>query len=181
MPRQVFDFAEPERFVVGTVGMPGERTFFLQARTGNRIVSVVLEKLQVAALADRLEQILSVVEGPGVSVSTTVDDGPLELPIFEEFRVGTLALGWDDDARKLVIEAYATSDDESDEVPGIGDDDEDGVDTLRVRLTVEQARAFILRARTMVNSGRPACPFCGQPLDPSGHICPRANGYRRRS
>lgn len=181
MPRQVFDFPEPERFVVGTVGMPGERTFFLQARSGNRIVSVVLEKLQVAALADRLEQILSVIEGTSSAFPHDVDDRPLELPIFEEFRVGTLALGWDDDAQKLVIEAYATSDDESDEVPDIGDDDDEGVDTLRVRLTVDQGRAFILRARTMVNSGRPPCPFCGQPLDPTGHICPRANGYRRRS
>jgi uncharacterized repeat protein (TIGR03847 family) len=181
VPRQVFDFAEPERFVVGTVGMPGERTFFLQARTGNRIVSVVLEKLQVAALADRLEQILSVIEGTSSGFQQDVDDRPLELPIFEEFRVGTMALGWDDDAQKLVIEAYATSDDEADEVPDIGDDDAEGVDTLRVRLTVDQGRAFILRARTMVNSGRPACPFCGQPLDPTGHICPRANGYRRRS
>jgi uncharacterized repeat protein (TIGR03847 family) len=179
--RQVFDFAEPERFVVGTVGMPGERTFFLQARAGSQIISVVLEKQQVAALADRLEQILSVVEGLSAAFPQEVDDRPLELPIFEEFRVGTLALGWDDDAQKLVIEAYAVSDDTDEEVPDIGDDDENGVDTLRVRLTVDQGRAFILRARTMVNSGRPACPFCGQPLDPSGHICPRANGFRRRS
>ena len=153
MSRQLFDFPEPERFVVGTVGMPGERTFFLQARSGNSIVSVVIEKQQVAALADRVE------------------------PIFEEFRVGTLALGWDDDAEKVVVEAYAVADED---VPDLGEDDEEGVDTLRVRLTSDQARSFILRARTMVNSGRPACPFCGQPLDPSGHICPRANGFRRR-
>lgn len=179
MPRQLFDFPEPERFVVGTVGMPGDRTFFLQARHGNNVVSVVLEKLQVAALADRVEQILSVVEGTNIGFVRTIDDKPLELPIFEEFRVGTMALGWDDDVNKVFIEAYAVSDAE---VTDLGDelDDEDSVDTLRVRLTPDQARSFIQRARTLVESGRPACPFCGQPLDPSGHICPRANGFKRR-
>ncbi len=178
MARQLFDFPEPERFVVGTVGMPGERTFFLQARSGITIVSVVIEKQQVAALADRVEQILSVISGTNTGFVREIDQKPLELPIFEEFRVGTLALGWDDDAEKVVVEAYAIADED---VPDLGEDDEEGVDTLRVRLTSDQARSFILRARTMVNSGRPACPFCGQPLDPSGHICPRANGFRRRS
>jgi uncharacterized repeat protein (TIGR03847 family) len=175
--RQLFDFEDPERFVVGTVGMPGERTFFLQARTGNRVVSVVLEKQQVAALADRMEQILSVVHGTNMPVPSVVDDKPLELPIFEEFRVGTMALGWDDDVKKMVIEAYAVTEEE---VPEMGEDDEEGVDTLRVRLTSDQVRAFMQRARTMVASGRPACPFCSQPLDPNGHVCPRANGYRRQ-
>ena len=164
--------------MVGTVGMPGERTFFLHARTGNRVVSVVLEKQQVAALADRMEQILSVVHGTNAPMASAVDDKPLELPIFEEFRVGTMALGWDDESKKMVIEAYAVTEEE---VPEMGEDDEEGVDTLRVRLTAEQVRAFMQRARTMVASGRPACPFCSQPLDPTGHICPRANGYRRQS
>ena len=178
MARQIFDFPEPERFVVGTVGMPGERTFFLQARHGNHVVSVVLEKQQVSALADRVEQILSVVEGTNLGFVREVDDKPLELPIFEEFRVGTMALGWDDDVHRVFIEAYAVSDAE---LPDMDADDEtESVDTLRVRLTPDQARSFIQRARTMVESGRPACPFCGQPLDPSGHICPRANGFKRR-
>jgi uncharacterized repeat protein (TIGR03847 family) len=179
--RQVFDFPEPERFVVGTVGMPGDRTFFLQARHGNAVVSVVLEKQQVAALADRVEQILSVVEGTNVGFVRTVDDKPLELPIFEEFRVGTMALGWDDDVHKVFIEAYAVSDAELPDMDANElEDDDESVDTLRVRLTPDQARSFIQRARTLVESGRPACPFCGQPLDPSGHICPRANGFKRR-
>jgi len=176
--RQLFDFPDPERFVVGTVGMPGERTFFLQARTGASIVSVVLEKQQVAALADRMEQILSVVRGTNLPSPAVPDDKPLELPIFEEFRVGTMALGWDDDAKKMVVEAYAVTEDE---VPEMGEDDDEGVDTLRVRLTSDQVVLFMHRARTMVASGRPACPFCSQPLDPTGHICPRANGFRRRS
>ena len=179
MPRQLFDFPEPERFVVGTVGMPGDRTFFLQARHGNNVVSVVLEKQQVAALADRVEQILSVVEGTNIGFVRNIDDKPLELPIFEEFRVGTMALGWDDDVHKVFIEAYAVSESELPDMDEDGDDEE-SVDTLRVRLTPDQARSFIQRARTMVESGRPACPFCVQPLDPSGNICPRANGFKRR-
>jgi uncharacterized repeat protein (TIGR03847 family) len=179
--RQIFDFPEPERFVAGTVGMPGERTFFLQARYGNNVVSVVLEKLQVAALADRIEQILSVVEGTNIGFVRNIDDKPLELPIFEEFRVGTMALGWDDETHKVFIEAYAVSDAELPDMDADYDNEDNvSVDTLRVRLTPDQARSFIQRARTLVESGRPACPFCGQPLDPSGHICPRANGFKRR-
>ncbi|MDA3022250.1 MAG: DUF3090 family protein [Actinomycetota bacterium] len=188
MPRQVFNFTEPERFVVGTVGMPGERTFFLQARQGNLITSVVIEKQQALVLAERTDQLLDEVrqtraplvdipDGGGVGA---VDVAPLELPIFEEFRVGAMALGWDEATAKVVIEAHAVTE-EGGQVPEIADDDGEGVDTLRVWLSASQARGFAERTRAVVAAGRPPCPFCSQPLDPQGHICPRNNGYRRRA
>ncbi len=187
MPRQVFSFDPPERFVAGTVGQPGERTFYLQARTGTRAVSVALEKQQVSILAERVEALLDEVlrrSGgtapiPAVAPSQLDDDGPLDLPVDEEFRVGTMALAWDPETERVLVEAQAITDD--DEAAGtIPDDDElDGPAVLRVRLTAASARAFAKRASAVVSAGRPPCPFCGLPLDPEGHVCPRANGYRR--
>jgi uncharacterized repeat protein (TIGR03847 family) len=189
MPRQVFLYDPPERFVVGTVGEPGQRTFFLQAQGRGRITSVALEKQQVAALAEQVDKLLDdVLRGtggtagvPAVAPDDTEDLDPLELPIEEEFRVGTLALGWDAQADRVVIVAQARNEEEEtdEDAPSIDDDAEDGPDVLRVRLTGSMARAFAKRALSVVAAGRPPCPFCGLPLDPSGHICPRQNGYRR--
>jgi uncharacterized repeat protein (TIGR03847 family) len=176
MPRQVFDFEPPDRFVAGTVGQPGERTFYLQASGNGRVVSVALEKLQVALLADRLGDLLDEARrrlGAGVpeEVPELEDTAPLDAPVEEEFRVGTLGLAWDGDSSTVVIEATADSDDE--ELP------EEERDVLRVRISAGAARAFIARAERVVAAGRPPCPLCGLPLDPAGHICPRQNGYRR--
>ena len=187
MARQIHSFDPPERFVVGTVGQPGERTFYLQASAAGRTTSVALEKLQVAALAERLGELLDEVRkrlGSDVDVPTTtppglVDSAPLESPVSEEFRVGTLALAWDTDEQRVVVEAHAIQEGvEQTEEPEPLSDTEDGPDVLRVRITAAQARAFIDRAQQVVAAGRPPCPFCGLPLDPTGHVCPRQNGHR---
>ena len=176
---RVFSFEPPERFVAGTVGMPGERTFFLQARGGGRVVSVVLEKVQVSLLAEKLEELLAEAQRRfGIPDEPPVpdDNDPLELPLDEEFRVGTLGLAWDGETSTVVIEAIAVGDYASDEPT---EDELAGLDRLRVRLTPAATRAFIARAKRVVAAGRPPCPLCGQPLDPRGHVCPRHNGYRR--
>jgi uncharacterized repeat protein (TIGR03847 family) len=186
MTHQVYAFEPPERFVAGTVGPPGERTFFLQARGGGRVVSVALEKVQVALLAEKLDELLIEanrrfgVELPAADLSST-DNEPLDTPLDEEFRVGTLGLAFDVDTTTVVIEAIAVGEGEAEEEDEDLDDDETAADRdrLRVRLTPSAARAFIERARKVVASGRPPCPLCGQPLDASGHLCPRHNGYRR--
>ena len=185
MTHQVYAFEPPERFVAGTVGPPGERTFFLQARGGGRMVSVALEKVQVALLAEKLEELLGEAGRRfGVDVAeslvATADNDPLDTPLDEEFRVGTLGLAFDVDTTTVVIEAIAAGED--DEEPDDELDDEQATadrDRLRVRLTPQATRAFIERARRVVASGRPPCPLCGQPLEPRGHLCPRHNGYRR--
>ena len=178
---QVFAFEPPERFVAGTVGVPGERTFFLQARGGGRVVSVVLEKVQVTLLAEKLEELLAEAHRRfGVEVAEAVvasdDNEPLDLPLDEEFRVGTLGLAWDGETDTVVIEAIAVGEYEAEE-PTEAELAE--LDRLRVRLTPAATRAFIARAKRVVAAGRPPCPLCGQPLDPAGHLCPRHNGYRR--
>jgi uncharacterized repeat protein (TIGR03847 family) len=187
MSRQVFLYDPPDRFVAGTVGEPGHRTFFLQARGQGRLTSVGLEKQQVQLLAEQVERLLDEVRRiSGTEVAAAPpevgerDVAPLEQPIEEEFRVATLALGWDPRIDRVVIVAQAGSDEDTDPAPAIDDDlDGDGPDVLRVRLTAAQAREFADRAQAVVSAGRPPCPLCALPLDPAGHVCPRQNGYRR--
>jgi uncharacterized repeat protein (TIGR03847 family) len=192
----IHEFDPPERFVVGTVGEPGQRTFFIQARSGPRMVSVALEKQQVAALAERVDELLDQVldDGssrelvPAVAPLDLDDQAPLEQPIEEEFRAGTMTLSWDPGTSRVVIEVFPITDEV---VVGEEGDDEDELEieayeepepqeVLLVRITPGAARAFALRAGRVVEAGRPSCPFCGGPIDPSGHLCVRANGYRRR-
>jgi uncharacterized repeat protein (TIGR03847 family) len=184
MSRQIHQHPSPDRFVAGTVGLPGERTFYLQARSASHVTSVALEKAQVLVLAERVDQLLDEVaqtRDPGVPArfAGMPDVEPLDLPLVEEFRVGAMSLGWDDSTHCVVLEAHAIAE-EGQDVPEIGSDDDTGPDSLRVMLTAMQARGFAERARSVVSAGRPPCPLCLQPLDPQGHICPRANGYRRR-
>lgn len=180
-------FDPPERFVAGTVGAPGQRTFFLQARAGRRLVSVVLEKQQVAILANRMDEVLDELlqQGdtrtviPAVAPLDLADDGPLEQPIDEEFRVGTMTLSWDTDDERLVLEIYPSEAEGDDLADGDPDGDPDGA--VLVRLNPASARAFVSRAQRVIGAGRPDCPFCGLPIDPSGHLCVRANGFKRRA
>jgi uncharacterized repeat protein (TIGR03847 family) len=186
MPRRIFSFDPPDRFAAGTVGEPGHRTFFLQAVRGQQVISVALEKVQVAALAERLGDILNVLRRRGVEVpeGPAAEPGPvppLDEPLEEVFRAGTLTLAWDTDRQRVVIEARAIregdqeGEDEEDEIP---DDDPNGPDLLRVRIAPAMADSFVRRANRVVAAGRPPCPMCGQPLDPQGHLCPRRNGSR---
>jgi uncharacterized repeat protein (TIGR03847 family) len=182
MSRQVHLFDRPQRFIAGTVGQPGERTFYLQASGAGRTVSVALEKLQVSLLADRLDELLGEVQRRlGVDMPDAIDTSdlePLEMPIEEEFRVGAMGLAWDGDDQLVVVEAQAQGDEPADESTVL-EDVEDGPDVLRVRMTAESARAFVARARKVLAAGRPPCPLCNLPLEPEGHVCPRQNGYRR--
>lgn len=187
----VFQFNPPERFVAGTVGQPGDRTFFLQAVGEGRITSVALEKSQVEALATRIEELLEEVHrrfgAPPDDVAPPEDDGPLEQPIEQDFRVGTLALAWDAEVARVIIEAQEidetateelVEDDEEEELEVFAEEAPAHRDVLRVYLSPGEARAFAGRALKVVSAGRPDCPLCGRPLDPNGHICARQNGYR---
>lgn len=189
MPRRRYIFDPPDRFVAGTIGEPGDRTFFLQAREGGRVVSVVLEKVQVAVLAERLGALLDELDARGIAAAEesgvlarapdgAVDDEPLDEPVNEAFRAGSLTLGWDGNAERVLVEARAQDEDgEAIDPDDDDEEDEDGPDLLRVRITASAARSFVARAATIVAAGRPPCPLCGAPLDPQGHICPRRNGH----
>jgi uncharacterized repeat protein (TIGR03847 family) len=179
---RIFLFDPVERFVAGTVGIPGERTFFLQARTGSRLVSVSLEKAQVAAIADRVLQILREIrisEPLAVFERVAYDDQPLESPIDEEFRVGVIGLAYVSDRRLIEIDLQAIVDSDNADEELLEIDTTSDQDILRILMTLGYAESFAKRANTVVAAGRAPCPFCGGPIDPNGHLCPRANGYRR--
>jgi uncharacterized repeat protein (TIGR03847 family) len=179
--RQLFLFERPARFVAGTVGAPGERTFYLQAVDGGRVVSVALEKQQVAVLADRLEELLDeIVARTGTALpAATADNDALEQPVDEEFRVAAMGLKWDGDTGLVMIEAQAPVESVTEAEETLLEDVDDGPDALRVLIEPRVARSFVDRARRLVSSGRPPCPLCSQPLGPSGHVCVRLNGYHR--
>ncbi len=142
---------------------------------------------------------------PAVAPTSLEDTDPLEQPIDEEFRAGTMTLAWDADGGRVVIEVFPVDDDAVETDPGdieealaetlgeslgealaevlaeeAGQEEAEPDELLLVSLPPAVARAFSKRAQSVVAAGRPPCQFCGQPLDPAGHLCPRANGYRRR-
>lgn len=183
MARTIHEFRSPRRFVAGTVGQPGDRTFYLQVSQDTRLMSVEMEKQQVLILADRLTYLLDEVRRRfGTPVPPEADDiddvSPLENPIDAEFRVGSMGLGWDAEAASVVIELLAVTEQPLDESV-ILDDTDEGPDTVRVFLSADEAREFSARSMRVIAAGRPLCPLCNQPLDASGHICARSNGYKR--
>jgi uncharacterized repeat protein (TIGR03847 family) len=183
-------FDPPERFVPGTVGEPGARTFFLQARAGNQVTSVALEKQQVQILGERVAELLDeLIQSedaqttiPAMTPVDLIDTEPLDQPIEEEFRAGTMTLSWDPADSRVVIavfpftEAAVVAPDQVEEDFEEPEPDE----LLLVRIPAGAARAFVKRATQVLSAGRPSCPFCGNPVDAEGHLCVRMNGFRRR-
>jgi uncharacterized repeat protein (TIGR03847 family) len=180
MPTRVHEFAWPDRVVVGTIGLPGARTFYLQVRAGTQIVSIALEKQQSALLAEKIDEILDqliTVEGHPFSVPTStpielVDNDQLDA-VQEQFRTGAMTLGWDPTTAQVVIEAYPITDvDADDNDESLDEDGANEPEVLLVRMPVGTARAFAKRTREIVGAGRPTCSLCGYPIDADGHICP---------
>jgi uncharacterized repeat protein (TIGR03847 family) len=180
---RVIEFTEPQRFTVGTVGLPGERTFFIQAEDGPRLISVSLEKSQVQALADRLVFMLREIKQvvPNFSIKDLPkDEKSLSTPIEEEFRVGLIGIAFDQSTELIQIDLQAVSDEDQEDAQFVDVDDlSSDRDILRISITPSEASRFSKRASVVVGAGRLPCPFCGGPIDSRGHLCPRSNGYRR--
>jgi uncharacterized repeat protein (TIGR03847 family) len=157
-----YDLSSPDRITVGTVGPVGDRLFLLQFRQGPVLLTLKIEKQQVAVLADYLARIVKDQERPG----HLPEESGLEEPTEPAWVVGTVGVSFDEaeDRVILVIE---------EQVP----EDETGA-IARLSVSREQAAGFAIQATRVVESGRPPCPLCGSPLDPSGHECPRTNGHR---
>ncbi|HET6152889.1 MAG TPA: DUF3090 family protein [Marmoricola sp.] len=189
----VHRFDPPERFIPGTVGEPGQRAFFVQARDGARVTSIALEKQQVEILGERIDELLDELMSaggvaaviPAITPLDQVDTGPLDQPIVEEFRAGTITLSWDGEDERVVVEVFPVVevvgpiDADEDELVDLPIDEPEPEELFIVRLPPVLARVFATRAASVVQAGRPACQFCGGPVDPAGHLCPRSNGYRR--
>ncbi len=179
----VHAFDWPDRLVVGTVGQPGSRTFYLQARSGRRLLSIALEKEQSALLAERMDEMLDELMAhdgnpfsiPALTPEGLVDNDSLEQPVEEQFRAGALGLGWEPATAQIVIEAFPLPD-------AIPDGDEpveiEPEEVLVVRIPVGSARAFAKRTREVVGAGRPICPLCSVPMDGDDHACELPDGFR---
>lgn len=174
MTSQKWSFDQPDRFIVGTIGAPGEREFYFQMRQKNMVVSLATEKLQVTALAERITTIIREIKKSaplsGVNAGP-LDDLPLELPLDSEFAVGAIGIAFDPSLLEIEISFRA---EDADEVEG-----DDLGPVVEIHLDLSMALAFAQRTLALVAAGRPLCPFCISPIDPRGHLCPRANGYRR--
>ena len=154
-----------DRLIIGTIGAPGEREFFLQYQRGNVVRSFALEKAQAAALADRMAELIREVRRRhGLrGNSPAADDRPLVTPVESEFAIVEMSLAWEETEGVVLLEASEG---------GEGS-------TVTISISLDQALEFVRRTERVVSSGRSPCPFCALPLNPEGHLCPRANGYRR--
>jgi uncharacterized repeat protein (TIGR03847 family) len=172
-------FENVTRFTVGTIGVPGDRTFFLQFREGNNLISASLEKSQVAALSERLNFMLREIRSIHPLAQKPIlsrDSLPLENPVFDEFRIGSIAIFYDESTEKIQVDLRELNiEDDSDIDDSISND----IQILRIFITSSQALTFHDRAELVIAAGRQPCPFCGLPINPEGHLCARANGYRR--
>jgi uncharacterized repeat protein (TIGR03847 family) len=174
MTSQQWSFDQPDRFIVGTIGAPGEREFYFQIRQKNILVSLATEKSQAAALAERITTIIrEIKKSAPLSVinPAPTDDQPLELPLDSEFAVGAIGIAFDPSLLEIEISFRAEDADET--------EDEGTSPVVEIHLDLSMAQAFAQRTMALVAAGRPLCPFCVSPIDPRGHLCPRANGYRR--
>lgn len=172
-------YKDLSRFTVGTIGLPGERTFFMQIRKGTEVLSASIEKSQVAAMSERIHYMLKEIRLAHPLTERPVlirDSLPLDTPVMDEFRIGSIAIFYDEDSELIQIdlrELNFNSEEVHDE------ETSDDVEILRIFITATQALIFSDRADLVVAAGRQPCPFCGLPIDPQGHLCARANGYRR--
>lgn len=162
-----FDLSPVSRITVGAVGAPGQRTFYLQARQGPSMVTLLVEKVQVQALAERVLEVL-----PASPAAVPPDAGAFELeePVRPAWRVGELELGYEQ-ARDLCV---LVAREQVDEEEGEGA-------TARFGTTGQQMRVLARHALEVCKAGRPICALCGRPVDPQGHFCPQRNGWNRRS
>jgi uncharacterized repeat protein (TIGR03847 family) len=175
-----FELPSVDRFTVGAIGPPGQRTFYMQARLGDQVVSLKMEKQQVGALARLLEELLDDLPAVGPLPS----DLELEEPVLAEWAVGTIQLAYDSSGDRVVLlveEAEAAGEDEEEAAGEPGAEVADGPEVAggmaRLAVTREQAAAVARHGSELVASGRPRCPLCGFPVNPDGHSCPRTNGH----
>ncbi len=172
-------YKDLSRFTVGTIGLPGERTFFMQIRKGTEVLSASIEKSQVAVMSERIHYMLKEIRLAYSLTERPVlirDSLPLDTPVMDEFRIGSIAMFYDENSELIQIdlrELNFNSEEVHDE------ETSDDVEILRIFITATQALIFSDRADLVFAAGRQPCPFCGLPIDPQGHLCARANGYRR--
>lgn len=159
-----FELDSPDHFTAGTVGPPGQRVFYVQARQARTLVTLKSEKEHVRGLGEYLAGLLAKL--PDIGLKPTDDRGLLE-PVEAAWSVGAIAVGYDEARDRILIVATEAQEEEAEEEPA----------TARFLISRAQAADFARRAEALVKAGRPVCPMCSQSRDPEGHVCPRSNGH----
>ena len=159
-----------ESFIVGTIGAPGEREFFLQVKFHGGIHSFAIEKGQVSALADRLAVLIGELKAADYRFENLMPTN-FEVPLIPEFQVGTISIIWLEESEQVLIELQ--------EITQMEEANPDATQLFKLFMSADIANNFISQSRKVVAAGRLPCPFCGLPINSNGHLCPRANGYRR--
>jgi uncharacterized repeat protein (TIGR03847 family) len=171
----------PQVFTTDYIGEPGERTFYVQTRAEETTHSYLIEKQQVSALADRLRDLLMMIDEQDTIRSAPPARDPalkLDQPVEPEWRIGTMGLAYDEAEDSVVVVIQPVE--EGEELEETDDStvfETESEKTVRFRIRRDQARSFILHALAVVEEGRPTCQLCGLPMNPSGHVCPASNGH----
>lgn len=173
-----FALEAPDYFTVGTIGPPGQRAFYLQARQARQVVTLKVEKEQVRALGQYLGGLLAKLSPAPEKVPS---DLPLLEPVNEAWAVASLGVGYDEDRDRIVIMAKAVIEGDEEQEDEASEDPAETAatdrPTARFAITRAQAGALVERAQALMKGGRPICPMCSAPIDAEGHVCPRANGH----
>ena len=164
-----------ENFIVGTIGQPGEREFYLQCKYHNGIHSFAIDKSQVSALADRMALLVGELKAADYRFENVLAS-KLEVPLIPEFQVGVIGIVWLNDSQQVRLDLQEITEGDNELVP---DEEVEGPHLFKIFMSADIANNFIQLARKVISAGRSPCPFCGLPINRDGHLCPRANGYRR--
>lgn len=164
-----------ESLVVGTIGQPGEREFYLQAKYHNGIHSFAIDKLQVSALSDRIALLIGELKAADYRFENIIVRN-FEVPLIPEFQIGVIGIVWMGNTEQVSLDLQEIVAGDNDLIPI---EEDEGPSIFRLLMSPDIANAFISQARKVVAAGRAPCPFCGLPINKEGHLCPRANGYRR--
>ena len=164
-----------ESFMVGTIGQPGEREFYLQAKYRNGIHSFAIDKLQVTALADRMALLIGELKAADYRFENVIATN-FEVPLIPEFQIGVIGIIWMGTTEQVSLDLQEIVQGDNDLIPI---EEEDGPAIFRLLMSPDIANGFINQSRKIVAAGRAPCPFCALPINKDGHLCPRANGYRR--
>lgn len=162
MASESFDYEEVTRVTAGAIGEPGKREFFLQLRAAGDLISLALEKEQLRALTERLQEVFVRVPVPPMG---RLPDMALEQPITPRWRVGLMTLTYSQDSKTFEVSLV--------ELVEEGDEPATG----RFQASLAQMQALARHSATVISAGRPACPMCGGPIDHGGGVCPRLNGH----
>jgi len=174
------DLGPVDHITADAVGEPGDRTFYIQARTGKEVVTVIVEKQQVELLAASVMELLE--DAPTTEPEADIPMA-LQEPLDPRWRAGRLSIGFDEDRDLFMLEVEELQPDLEDldiedprpAVPGTGPE------SIRIWASPAQMLALSRHGAAVAARGRPTCQFCGNPIDAEGHACPAMNGHSKRA